>query len=120
PSEDLGLTWTKADAPLTNWSSIASSADGSRLLASTGEGALYMSQVMPEPVLRIVPRDTSVLLSWVVPPENFVLQQNSDLSSGNWTDVSVTPVLNHTNLHYEVTVPANAGAMFHWLAGKAP
>src|SRR5206468_11162371 len=33
-SDNSGLTWKRVDAPITNWTSIASSADGSRLLAS--------------------------------------------------------------------------------------
>jgi hypothetical protein len=35
----------------------------------------------------------------------FVLQQNTGLTTSNWTDVTIAPMLNTTNLHHEVTVP---------------
>ena len=47
-----------------------------------------------------------VILSWTVPAIPFVLQQNSDLTTTNWTDVPATPTLNLTNLHYEESLPA--------------
>jgi hypothetical protein len=81
-------------------------------------GRIYISQTPPHPVLNIASIGNSVLLSWTLPATKFVLQQNSDLSSANWTDVTANPVLNYTNLHYEVTVPTNSDAMFYRLASR--
>ena len=39
----LGLNWVAATAPVTNWTSLASSADGSNLVASVDEGGIYFS-----------------------------------------------------------------------------
>jgi photosystem II stability/assembly factor-like uncharacterized protein len=47
-SSDSGLTWKQANPPLNYWSSVASSADGTRLVAAalgcyTGDGRIYTS-----------------------------------------------------------------------------
>src|SRR5436190_795884 len=36
-------TWTQTSAPITNWSGVASSADGSRLVAAVSGGRIYTS-----------------------------------------------------------------------------
>ena len=51
---------------------------------------------------------------WIVPSQNFALQQSSNLS--NWSPAGVTPALNYTNLHYEVTVLRTSGQRFYRLA----
>jgi hypothetical protein len=65
--------------------------------------------------LRIASRSTDIILSWVVPSLDFVLQENSTLAANNWTDVTNTPALNLTNLQYQVMVPASAGNRFYRL-----
>jgi len=50
-----------------------------------------------------------------VPSANFVLQQNTDLSMTNWTDVTNAPVLNLTNLQNQVTQPVPDGNSFYRL-----
>lgn len=42
-STDSGTTWRPADVPRTNWYSIASSADGTKLAAVVSGGAIYAS-----------------------------------------------------------------------------
>jgi len=56
-----------------------------------------------------------VVLSWIVPSVNFVLQQNSGLGVTNWTDVTTVPTLNYGNLRYQVPVPASAASMLYHL-----
>ncbi len=46
---------------------------------------------------------------------DLVLQENSDLSTINWTDVTIPPTLNVTNLQNQVTVPPPAGNRFYRL-----
>jgi hypothetical protein len=43
---------------------------------------------------------------------SFGLQQNSDLTTTNWTGVTNLPVLNLTNLHNQVVLPPAAGNSF--------
>ncbi len=46
------------------------------------------------PILNIAFSGASATLSWSVSSDGFVLQQNSDLSTANWTDASVTVTTN--------------------------
>jgi hypothetical protein len=46
------------------------------------------------------------------------LEQNSDLTTTNWTDVTNVPVLNFTNLQDEVTLPLLASNCFYRLAAQ--
>ena len=117
-STDSGGSWAPASAPNTNWSSVASSADGNRLFAAVNSGSIYAFYSEPIPVLKIEPSSGSFMLSWIVPSTIFALQQNPDLSTTNWTDVTAKPSLNYTNLNYELTLPAGPGAMFYRLAAK--
>jgi hypothetical protein len=57
----------------------------------------------------------SLDISWIVPSTSFVLQQSSDLTATNWTDVPTPPALNFTNLHYEVTASPSLGNRFYRL-----
>src|SRR5262249_37339119 len=42
-SADSGMSWSPAALPQTNWSGVASSADGTTLLAASPSGLLYVS-----------------------------------------------------------------------------
>jgi photosystem II stability/assembly factor-like uncharacterized protein len=112
-STNFGASWTPSGAP-EDWVSIASSADGTKLVAAGTRGGIYTWQSMPAPVLHIASVNTSLVLSWIVPRIDFVLQENSDLST-NWTDVTNRPALNFTNLQYQVLVPTSAGNRFYRL-----
>jgi hypothetical protein len=50
-----------------------------------------------------------------VPSTGFVLQQNSDLNSTNWSNVLTSPMLNFTNLNYQVTIPLPLDCGFYRL-----
>ena len=39
----LAQTWTRTSAPNTNWSDVATSADGKRLVATSAPGGIYIS-----------------------------------------------------------------------------
>jgi hypothetical protein len=67
------------------------------------------------PVLDIAGSSTNRTLSWMVPSTKFVLQQNTEATSTNWTDVTNVPVLNLTTLRNEVILPAFAGSRFYRL-----
>jgi hypothetical protein len=108
--------WMQSGAPSDAWSSVASSADGNKLAAASPGGGIYTWQTTPTPLLRIMPSDSGVLLSWTIPSMDFTLQQNSDLTGTSWTDVTTLPVLNLTNLQNEVVVPLlSAGNRFYRL-----
>jgi hypothetical protein len=112
-STDSGATWTRNNGPNANLgNAAASSADGSKLV-TVDNGAVYTSQTTPRPLLTLTPSGANALLSWTVPSLDFTLQQNSDLTTTNWTDVPTAPVLNLTNLRNQVMVsPTNNAGLF--------
>jgi len=122
-SSDFGASWIEASAPTKIWSSVACSADGSKMVAgeydlSSYKGLVYTAQTTPTSWLEITPSEGNLVLSWTVPSMPFVLQQNSDLSTTNWTDVTTVPTLNYVNLKYQVTIPAPLGMSFYRLVSR--
>jgi photosystem II stability/assembly factor-like uncharacterized protein len=123
-STNSGATWT-LNAGTNSCGFVASSADGSKLVAWPGNGiyhgtkdtvivgGIYVMQTTPAPQMNITPTNGNLALSWVVPSTNFVLQQSPDLSS--WMDVTNPPVLNLTNLQNEVTLPLTGSNAFYRL-----
>jgi hypothetical protein len=116
-STDSGLTWKSNNVPPKLWKSIASSADGNKLVAAVeyfdehliGEG-IWTAQITPAPYVQIMPTDNSFKVSWLVPSTNFVLQQSADLSA--WHDLTNLPAMNFTNLQDEVSLPTSSGVFF--------
>ncbi len=117
-SSDSGATWTTPVIPVGNWSSVASSADGTKLVAAVHGGHIYTLRSAPSLVLNLQATNGQAMVSWVLPSADVVLQQNTDLTSPNWTDVTGMPTLNLTNLREEFTAPQASGAIFYRLAGQ--
>lgn len=117
-STNCGATWilnSFPDPSAVLWS-VASSADGGKLAAGVGfGGGIYTCQTTPAPVLNIIPASSNLAFSWVVPSTDFVLQQNSDLTTTNWTDVTNTPTLNLTNLQNQVILSPSGSNAFYRL-----
>jgi hypothetical protein len=114
-SVDSGKTWISNSAPVADWSAVASSADGSKLVATVNGGGIYTWQTTPHPAVNVSPSGTNLVLSWIIPSQPFVLQNNADLSPANWTDGTNVPVLNVTNLQHQVTLPLPASNGFYRL-----
>jgi hypothetical protein len=112
-STNSGFNWTLSSLGNSAWESVASSADGSKLVATSG--AIYVSQSIPTPSLSLAPSGSNAMISWLIPSMDFTLQQNSDLTTTNWTDVTTPPVLNLTNLQNQVRVSATNGHTFYRL-----
>ena len=117
-STNSGATWVTNSLPSLNWTCVAASADGTKLMASyigfPSGGGIYTSQTTPAPQLSSSLTNGTMAISWLIPSTNFVLQQSSDLAS--WSDVTNTPVLNFTNLQNQVTLPTSSGNAFYRLA----
>jgi hypothetical protein len=128
-SMNSGATWTEIGNGGANWSTVATAADGNKLIAVGYEypGAIsarlwiwpYLPASPPPPLrfphLTIGLSGADLRLSWLVPSTRFTLQQNSDLTRTNWTDVPTPPTLNFTNLNYESSVPPTPGQNFYRL-----
>ena len=121
-STNAGMTWYSNAVPSISWLGIASSADGTRMAVAgaynASSGSIYTWQSTPAPQLNLTAGTTNVALSWMIPSTNFVLQQNSDLTTANWLDVTNVPVLDLTNLQNQVTLPAPANSAFFRLTSK--
>jgi len=115
-STDSGATWLSNAIPPKFWSSVASSADGSKLVAAVKNGGIYTWHAIP--ALNISIFNTDLVLAW---PSNsassgFMLQQNSDLATANWTDLAVA--LTVTNQQYQATLSAPPGSVFYRLISR--
>ncbi len=111
-STDAGATWTQTTGI---GYAVASSADGNKLAAVVAGGGIYTSQTTPTPTMSLTPWGSNALLSWTIPSLDFTLQQNSDLTTTNWTDVTTPPVLNLTNLQNQVLLSPSSGNTFYRL-----
>jgi len=99
---------------------MAISPDGSTILAARNGVIWTLDSTAPAPALvsarlSIGMSGANMLLSWLVPSRAFVLQQNSDLTSTGWADVTNQPILDFNTLHNEVTLPLSAGKTFYRL-----
>ncbi len=124
-STNSGITWTTNDFQNMGIVCVASSADGHKLFAVTSPtmgppgklgGLIYTWYSPPTPRLNLAPSNNSLVLSWLIPSTNFMLQQNSDLSTSNWTLIANPPVLNLTNLQNQVFLTPPASNNFYRLA----
>jgi len=112
-STNSGASWVSNDVPKAIWTTVASSADGGLLTAVPEGNAIYISSSIPSPKLGLTGSPANLTLSWIVPSTNFIVQQSADLTS--WTDLSVTPALNFTNLQNQVCVTPATSAVFYRL-----
>ncbi len=124
-STDAGSSWTAAAAPYLYWSGLASSADGNRLAGAASwnlrplslgtPGGIYTNRTVPAPGLNLTTSGGRLQLSWLVPSMTFKLQQNGELTPSGWMDLTATPVLNLTNLQYELPIsPVNSQGFYRF------
>jgi hypothetical protein len=111
---DSGATWTAANLAVTNsWQAVAWSADGHKLAAVAQNGPIYSGQVPL--ALGIALSGPNALLSWPYSATGFVLEQNPDLTTTNWTEVTDAPALNLTNWQKQLNISPTAGQQFYRL-----
>jgi hypothetical protein len=116
-STNSGTTWTANNVPIPlGWLSVASSADGTKLAALSEDedlhGGIWTWQTTPSPVLGLAQANGDLALSWLIPSTNFVLQENTKLTTTNWSSLTDVPILNLTNLQNQITLPAPASNAF--------
>jgi len=116
-SNDGGAAW-QTNLSTGQWYNGAVSADGCELVAIGFPGGTMIGRVTPSPRLGIQATNGAIGISWLIPSTNFVLQQSTDLTSTDWLFVASSPLLNFTNLHYEVTVPVTASNSFFRLIAQ--
>jgi hypothetical protein len=109
-SGNSGATWVSNNAP-TGWYAIASSADGSEWFGTTDNGGLWIGRTTPSPQLNVRPAASNLMLSWLVPSTNFVVQQNSSLTTTKWVTLTNVPVFDAATLSNQLALP-NTGQGF--------
>ena len=103
-STDFGTNWIVTRAPSANWQSVASSADGTQLVAAQMPGSIYTWRPT---ALDIGLSGNNIMISWPTNVPGFILQQEDDLGSANWLNVTNIPVI--TDSMYQVFLPPNDG-----------
>ena len=112
-SFDSGATWTPSSVPRDYWNFLAMSSDGTKCVAVVLNGGIYTSA--PDQALStLTSSDGRMVVAWSASAPGFRLQQNSDLTTTNWTDVTSAPTV--TNLQNQlILVPAPTGNNFYRL-----
>ena len=121
-STNSGAVWAPLENPAgASWYAVACSGDGKSIVAldQFGLGAIgTLNLPPPGPPAPPAPRLTlgvsgaDLLLSWLVPSTGFVLQQNSDLTSPDWLDVTIQPNFFYNDLHNQLIVTPSQGSIF--------
>ena len=86
-STDSGVSWTARDSN-RQWMSVASSADGNKLVAVVYGGQIYTSVGVP--TLTITYSGNKAIVSWPSPSTGFTLQTNSNLATSSWVNYGDT------------------------------
>ena len=103
-STNSGLTWISNALPFKVWSSVTSSADGSRMVATAQNKGIYTWQETPTTQLNFVTSNNNLELSWTIPSTPFVLQQSPDLIA--WSSITNSPSVDLANLRFGLTLSA--------------
>ena len=119
-STDSGATWVGNIVPggekwLSPLGAVASSADGSGLVAVANQHGIYTWRTTPSPTLSGIVSSERMVLSWLVPSTPFDLQQTSSLDNPDWTEVGLQTSLNFNNLNCEVSIPRSSHPVFYRL-----
>jgi hypothetical protein len=97
--------------PPGNYSGMITIQGGTNIFATTNLSNQAFQISLPPAPLGISFSGANFLLSWPSPPGDFVLQQNSDLTTTNWMNVTNLPAI--TNFQNQVILsPANASQFY--------
>ena len=117
-----GQTWISNTVAVPLWLSVASSTNGSRLFAAAASGPntglLYVG-TLPTPAapsLSIAASGSNFKLAWPSSAAGFQLQQNLDLITMTWAEVTNTVLI--TNGLNQVTVSPTNSRAFYRLKGQ--
>ena len=86
---------------------------GTNIFAATNLASPTFEVTLSPAALNLALSGTNQLVSWPSPPGDFVLQQNSDLTTTNWTTVTNVPAM--VNGQNQVTLPPGSSNQFYRL-----
>jgi hypothetical protein len=102
-----------SSAPHGAYSGTVTLQGGSDIFATNNLASQTFQVTMPSVVLNLASAGTNFVLSWLSPPGDFVLQQNSDLTTTNWAATTITPAI--SNGWNWVVLPPAPGNQFYRL-----
>jgi len=125
-SVDAGATWSYIGSAGNYMRSVVLSADGGKLVVaaqgaeSSGlyDGTIYFRQAVANPVLELRCSNTNLILSWLVPSRQFLLQSSLAITNGNWTEITTTATPDWGTLRYEVALPKPSATTFYRLVSE--
>lgn len=105
-STDSGADWLNSGAPTNDWKSVAASADGNTFMAVAGgdTGQIYLWQMTP--TLGMTFSTNTLNFSWPIYWNGAVLQQDTDLTTTNWTTVTNSQSVNNGMIQLTLTPPS--------------
>ena len=110
-STNSGLTWTSNNVPQELWTGVFCSADGSQWAACSANISTNPYGYAPDQIITSRPHlwmsmavtGANVTVLWPWPAANYQLQQNPDVTTTNWVNVTNPPLI--TNYQSGVTLP---------------
>lgn len=115
-STDFGASWSQSPAPTGAWYAVASSANGNKLVGAIYGGLIYSWQYTP--TLYIANNKTNVVVSWVSGAPDFTLQENHDLKSTSWSELTNTPAFDPMTSSNSVSLLPLGGNSFFRLKSQ--
>jgi hypothetical protein len=84
---------------------------GTNIFSVTSLASPIFEIYLPPATLGITTFGTNLVVFWPSPPGGFVLQQNSDLTTTNWTTVTNTPAITN-GLNQVILAPTNGSSFY--------
>ena len=108
----FGVAVNSATPPGTYSGTVTIQGGADIFVASNLTNRVFQISV-PAAALKVAPSGTNLVVLWPSPPGGFVLQQNSDLTTTNWTAVTNTPAT--TNFQNQVILRTSNSNRFYRL-----
>jgi hypothetical protein len=108
----FGITVNSATPP-GNYFGMVSIQGGSDIFAADNLTNQTFQVSLPPAALGVARSNTNLVISWPSPPGGFELQQNSDLTTTNWTVATNAPAI--TNFQNQVIFSPTNGIQFYRL-----
>jgi hypothetical protein len=99
--------------PPGNYSGTVAIQGGTNIFDATILSSQTFQISLPAATLAAALSGTNLIISWPSPPGSFVLQQNFNLTTTNWTATTNTPTI--TNFQNQVILPPANGNQFYRL-----
>ena len=121
-STDGGTTWVTPQTSAISFGAVALSADGGRVAAVSPSGTVCLGQTGVPPLLSFFPAAGGNHLGWIIPSASLLLQENSDLTTTNWNNLTNAPMAtNFATLQVQSPlIITNAGTGFYRLQETLP